>query len=68
MNEDFEMVSLLPSAHMYSLLFKFLFEITIMWFDVCSDAWRYVVDEETDKVRPHPGEYRGVVYNSNRLK
>lgn len=29
MNEDSEMVSLLPSAHMYGLLFEFLFEMTI---------------------------------------
>ena len=29
MNEDSEMVSLLPSAHMYGLLFEFLFEMII---------------------------------------
>ena len=37
-------------------------------FDVCGDDWRYVVDEETDEIRSHSGEYREVVYNSNRLK
>ena len=37
--------------------------LVAMWFDVCVDAWRYVVDEEADEVRSHPGEYRGVVYN-----